>query len=221
MSSAVCVNCDCRPSDSSCASSVFRVAPKLIEAAAVGIGIVDHQFRRRGGRTPIRVLLSRRLNDAFDRRADCLDSSVDDGLDARCREHGAKRRPAERDNKANPERNLQEATDGRADSEAIFHRRLSLNRASFPGVRQKATLQSRLHRTRVDRSRFFPRLDSVGLDRWTAPPSAMAAGSCNAIEGPIADREPCAYRELEDTMCDDACVRGSRRAKDCLSAPVP
>ncbi len=142
-----------------------QIASKLIEAASIGIGIGDGEFRRRGGRAPVRILLSRRLNDAFDGRTDRIDSRVDDRLDARRREHGAKRRPAERDDKADAERDLQETTDADAKGEALFFRRFSLDRLSFPGVRRKATLQNRLHRACADWLRLFPRLDSARLDR--------------------------------------------------------
>ena len=62
-----------------------QVAPKLIEAASIGVGVDDGEFRRRGGRAPVGRLLAGRLDDAFDGRANRLDSRVDDGLDAGCR----------------------------------------------------------------------------------------------------------------------------------------
>ena len=86
-----------------------QVAPKLVEAASIGVGVVDGEFGRRGGRAPVRILLGGRLDDAFDGRADRLDSRVDDGLDAGCRQHCSKRRPAERDDEPNPKRDLEEA----------------------------------------------------------------------------------------------------------------
>ena len=98
----------------------IQVAPKLIEAASIGVGIVDDQFGRRCGLAPVRSLLAGRLDDPFDRRADRLDTSVDDGLDAGRRQHRAKRRPAERNHEPNPERDLEEAPRGRRVDETLL-----------------------------------------------------------------------------------------------------
>ena len=86
-----------------------QVAPKLVEAASIGIGVADREFGRRGGRAPICRLLSRRVDDAFDGRTDRLDTGVDDGLDAGCRQHRSQRRPAQRDHEPNPQRDLKKA----------------------------------------------------------------------------------------------------------------
>src|SRR5580704_17064974 len=53
-----------------------QVAPKLVEAASIGIGVADREFGRRGARAPIYRLLSRRLDDAFDGRTDRLDAGL-------------------------------------------------------------------------------------------------------------------------------------------------
>jgi hypothetical protein len=98
-------------------------------------------------------------------------------------------------------------------------------RFSSEGLASQAWLPGRQSYSRVDCIEGAP--TGCGFSRdWAmrgsipgrAPPSAAEAGLCNAIEGPIAAREPCAYLELEDTMCDDAGSEVHGREKDWLSA---